>query len=565
MTNSPTVRVAAAQFHVGADVDANLATCLRMLDAAAACQPDLIVLPEFCNHLSWYDDKQHCFAVSVALDGPFLAAIAAKAAALNCFVAVNCTVQRDDGSATGSSLLYSRDGKLLADNTKQIYIGHENDYLERATREGPVVDTAIGRLGLYACMDGVINETPRCLALNGAQLMLNSLNSFATDEASLHIPVRAAENKVFVIAANKIGPLVPEEMVPAISAATGIPPTFLDGAGESQVVAPDGTVLAKASPDQEEFIYADIQVDLADDKRRPDGTDIFAARRPQLYAPICEDPAGQALPEMAGAAQMTAAIVQLAQASDLAEIAASLDEAVDAGAELVVLPPVSGSGDDLQSRAAFGQAVLDVIARHCGAATVVTSLLRSADNGGYQHVAVAVDATGVALAQPQVHRSARFDFSEPVDGFVTLDRSFGRLAVLTSDDSIYPETFRLLAMHGVEVVALPLAPLEAWELHTGLLERSAENRINLVVAPDSAALGPAFSTCLQTDFTVMTEWHERSFDGLLSQPELTQCAAQPGVYPCRLRPANAANKVVSHRTDLLSDRPWQIAGAITRA
>ena len=119
-------------------------------------------------------------------------------------------------------------------------------------------------------------------------------------------------------------------------------------------------------------------------------------------------------------------------------------------------------------------------------------------------------------------------------------------------------------MRGVEVVALPLAPLEAWELSTGLLERSAENRINLVVAPDSAALGPAFSTCLQTDFTVMTQWHERSFDGLLSQPELTQYAARPGVYPCRLRPANAANKVVSHRTDLLTDRPWQIAGAITR-
>ena len=212
--------MAAAQFHVGADVQANLESCLHWLDQASQCQPDLVILPEFCNHLSWYDDKQHCFDVSVRLDGPFLAAIADKAAQLGIHVVVNCTVQRDDGTATGSSLLYSPAGELLADNTKQIYIGHENDFLETATTQGPVVQTALGRLGLYACMDGVINETPRCLALNGAQVMLNSLNSFATDEASLHIPVRAAENKVFVVAANKVGPLVPEEMtVPAMCGA----------------------------------------------------------------------------------------------------------------------------------------------------------------------------------------------------------------------------------------------------------------------------------------------------------------------------------------------------------
>jgi predicted amidohydrolase len=247
MSETKTVRVAAAQFHVGADVEANLANCLAWLDKASRCRPDLVVLPEFCNYLSWYQDKQHCFDTAVRLDGPFLAAIAERARELEIHVVVNCTVQRDDGSATGSSLLYSPAGELLADNTKQIYIGHENDFLAPAGSEGPVVATALGRLGMYACMDGVINETPRCLALNGAQVMLNSLNSFATDEASLHIPVRAAENKVFVVAANKVGPLVPEDMVDGISAATGIPVEFLSGAGESQVVAPDGTVLAIAS------------------------------------------------------------------------------------------------------------------------------------------------------------------------------------------------------------------------------------------------------------------------------------------------------------------------------
>ena len=79
--------------------------------------------------------------------------------------------------------------------------------------------------------DGWFGGGDGAQSLRGGQLLCNSLNSFASDEASLHIPVRAAENKVFVAAANKVGPLVPPEMVVPISEATGIPVKFLDGAG----------------------------------------------------------------------------------------------------------------------------------------------------------------------------------------------------------------------------------------------------------------------------------------------------------------------------------------------
>ena len=564
MTMPKTVRVAAAQFHVGADIQANLAACLHWLDAASRCKPDLVVLPEFCNHLSWYEDKQHCFDVSVRLDGPFLAAIAGRARELGIHVVVNCTVQRDDGSATGSSLLYSPAGELLADNTKQIYIGHENDFLVPATSEGPVVATALGRLGLYACMDGVINETPRCLALNGAQVMLNSLNSFATDESSLHIPVRAAENKVFVVAANKVGPLVPEQMVEGISAATGIPVNFLCGAGESQVVAPDGTVLAKASRDRAEYIYADIEVALADDKRRPDGTDIFRSRRPDLYQAICADPSTQALPPMCGPAQALVALVQLAVAGDLDEACARVAEAAAAGAGLIALPPLAGDPADPVAAIASGAAAIERLAASCGDAVVATTVLLPDRGAAWRHSGVLIARSGLVHEQAQVHASARFAGSASGAGFGAADLPCGRVAVVTSDDSIYPETFRLLALAGVETAVVPLSPLEDWELATGLLERSAENRINLLVAPDTSTHGAGFVTSLQTDFTVLTQWHERAFDGLLSQPQWFRCPPQPGVSLHTIRPANAANKVVSRNTDLLADRPWRVSGAIAR-
>jgi predicted amidohydrolase len=556
--------VAAAQFHVGADIEANLQKCLYWLDRASQCKPDLVVLPEFCNHLSWYDDKAHCFAVSVRLDGPFLAAIAARAAQHGFQVVVNCTVQREDGSATGSSLLYSDQGQLLADNTKQIYIGHENDFLKKAWQQGPVVATPLGRVGLYACMDGVINETPRCLALNGAQLMLNSLNSFATDEASLHIPVRAAENKVFVIAANKVGPLVPEEMVDGISAATGIPVEFLGGAGASQVVAPDGRVLAMASRDQEEYVYADIIVAEADHKLRPDGTDVFNSRRPELYQAIGQNPAGQHQQFEPGDRELTVAVVQLESCTDLEAAGRAAEQALAAGARLIALPPMLGDIADLNQAAAFGERVIDDLSARCGDSYIATAIVRGLDSGSYQHCAVVLGSEGIVHLQPQVHPSERYGFSAPCDRFEVVQLPFARVAIVSSDDSFYPETFRLLAMAGAEVVAVPLAPLEDWELQTGLLERSAENRINLLVAPDSTEHGAGFITALQSDFTVMTEWQERPFDGLLSQPEWHRCDQSPGVMIKTIYPANAANKVVSRNTDLLTNRPWQLSAAITR-
>jgi predicted amidohydrolase len=243
MTNSQ-VRVAAVQFAVTEDADANLATCRRMTDEAVAQGAEVVVLPEFCNHVSWYDGREHARRMAVTLDGPFVAGLRAKAAEHSIHLMANCTVSRGDGRVTGTNILIGPDGDVLATSDKQVLMGSERDHLDPAETGSPIVDTAFGRVGLYSCMDGVINETPRMLGVGGAQVLLNSLNSFALDEASLHVPVRAVENRVWVIAANKVGPLVPERSIDAVAERVGVPKERLHGAGESQIVAPDGTVVA---------------------------------------------------------------------------------------------------------------------------------------------------------------------------------------------------------------------------------------------------------------------------------------------------------------------------------
>jgi predicted amidohydrolase len=517
---SNTIRVAAAQFHVGNDVDKNLATCLRMIREAGTRDPDLLVLPEFANHCSWYNDAEHCYDVSVDLDGPFMHAIADAVREIGAHVVINCTVRGNSGKVTGTSIMLAPDGEVIGTTNKQVLIGHENDFLERATEAGPVVDTPLGKLAMYSCMDGVINETPRCLALRGAQVLCNSLNSFAIDEGTLHIPVRAAENKVWVVAANKIGPLIPEELVAPVSEATSIPAHFLDGAGDSQIVAPDGTVVAIAGKG-EEIIVADIKPALADDKARPDGTDIFASRRPELYSVLVEDPAGQTI-EIDGPSDVAAAAVTTL---------AAIGQAEAGGAQLICL---------------------------AGTTTATPEELQAAVSGSALVAAIATDGSAVLVGNDGILlRQAPLHVASGAEAVQVADTLCGRIAVVCSNDAIYPETFRLAALQGASTVLVPAAPLEDWECRTGIVERAAENRVNVIFA--SAAVGERSSVIavLQKDFTIMTEWQEREFDGLLSAPAVIRANGDE-ILTGTLHPLAASNKECSRNTHLLASRPWQL-------
>ncbi|MFG2090051.1 nitrilase-related carbon-nitrogen hydrolase [Spirillospora sp. NPDC048824] len=522
------VRVAAVQFAAGRDAGANLATCLRLIDEAAGTGADLIVLPEFCNRISWYDDRDAAVGNACLPDGPFLTAVAARAAAHRAHVKINVTLAGADGRVTVANLLYGPDGALLGRSDKLVLMGAEGDHLDPGTRAGPVIATPLGRLGMYACMEGVTSEVPRDLAVRGAQVLLNSLNSFAVDEASLHIPVRAAENRVWVVAANKVGPLLPAELLPAIGERLGVPADLLDGAGESQIVAPDGTVVAKAPRTGEAVVVADIDPALADDKVRPDGTDLFAARRPALYAPIVATPGPRTAP--AGAAKLTAAVVRSP---------GLVAEAARAGAELVVLPELAfgaaaGPGEVARALAAA--------VRGTGAHAVTTV------RDGGAHTAYLVGAGGIAGRQPRLHGGA----GERLEIFTL---PWGRLVLIAGDDALFPETFRLAAIADADVVAVPFTPLEPWETGLGLPERSAENRLNVVASgPDGGLI-----LALPADFTLWTSW-DGPFEGRISHPLVTR--TEEPVTIAAVHPAQAVNRLVSKNTDLVGGRPAHAVAAL---
>ncbi|OLT33471.1 carbon-nitrogen hydrolase [Actinomadura sp. CNU-125] len=533
------VRVAAVQFAVGRDVPANLAACLRMIDRAADEGARIIVLPEFCNHQSWYEDRADAARRACTPDGRFLSAIADRARAHRAHVKVNVTLA-DGGRITVASLLYGPDGELLGRSDKLTLMGAEGDHLDPGTGPGPVLATPHGRLGMYACMEGVTSDVPRDLAVRGAQVLLNSLNSFAVDEASLHVPVRAAENRVWAVAANKVGPLLPTELLPAIAERLGVPPESLAGAGESQIVAPDGTVVAKGPRTGEAVVAADIDPALADRKTRPDGTDLFASRRPRLYAPIAARPRPRAAPP--GNERLDAAVVRSP---------GRVGEAARAGAELIVLPELAFGAD---------AAPADVVGALAEALNGTTAHAVTSVRAGGTHTSYLVNADGLAGTQPQLHSCARHSgwATELGDRLDVFALPWGRLVLVTGDDALYPEVFRLAAIADADAVAVPFAPAQEWETALGLPERAAENRLNVI------ASGPAggLILALPADFTLWTSW-QGPFEGRISHPLVTR-ATEP-VTVAAVHPAQAVNRFVSKNTDLVGGRPAHAVAALAGA
>ena len=564
-----TVRVAAAQCEIRDDVAANRATLVDMVRRAAEQGAQLVVLPEFGNHYSIYESEEHAWEVATDTtdpDDPFVRALSAAAGDHGIWVVANSTVRRDgEGDRPGqrritvTQLLFSPEAGLVGEGDKQVLMGAERTFLSGGDAPGCVMDTPLGRIGLYCCMDGVISEPARSLAVRGAEILCNSLNSFALDEASLHVPARAAENGVWVVACCKVGPLIPDDRRQEIASAVGLPESTFTAAGESQIVSPTGAVVAKAPRDGAAVVLAEIDLDEARGAHRPDGTSLLGLRRPELYLPVAQDV--RPLPPT-GAEPFGAAVISegCGEPDRLAERVRQLGSG---GARLIVLPELAASDrgtleGDPESAARAGTHLLGVL-RTALAGTdslVVTSVVEEHADGGYSHVGLAVSAEGVALHQPALHvperhRSWQTDLGERIKVVTT---GFGRLALLVGDDLLVPEAARLAVLGGAEVVASPFSVATSYDLALIAPQRCAENRMCLAVASRHGHFGgSAFFEPPRNPVWSRADRPE-PFDQTINDPERRIAGPGDPYLTTTLHPGRTVEKLVSTDTDLVWGR-----------
>ncbi len=261
--------VGAVQFApVRRDVTANIAQVAVLLRGVRA---DLLVLPELANSGYLYAAPEDLAPYSEPGDGsgPFLAALA-RLAGQTGGVIVTGFAERAAHGLYNSAAAISADGVVQVYRKTHLFLDEKTLFLPGDTGFR-IFEHAGARIGMMICFDWYFPESARTLALAGAQILAHPSN-LVLPHCQTAMVTRCLENRVFAITTNRYG---------AEAVADSRSLTFT---GASQVLSPHGERLTQAPVSGDAIALVAVDATLADDKHVTARNDLFADRRPALYA-----------------------------------------------------------------------------------------------------------------------------------------------------------------------------------------------------------------------------------------------------------------------------------------
>jgi predicted amidohydrolase len=271
------VLVAVAQLEPKlAEKERNLDACLARLEEAAAAGAELLVLPECAIPGYMFESADEALPFAEEIPGPSSEALERECRRLGLY-AVCGLLERDGDLLRNSAVLIGPEGLIgTYRKTHLPFLGV--DRFVTPGDELTVYDTPLGRIGVEICYDLRFPEVTRTLALKGADLVAHPTNfpMAAKVQTELITVARAAENRIYLLTANRVGKERSGEFC-----------------GWSQIVDPFGRRLAEAGETEEALLVADVDVEKARDKNYvvPGEYELylFDHRRPELYGALVEE------------------------------------------------------------------------------------------------------------------------------------------------------------------------------------------------------------------------------------------------------------------------------------
>jgi predicted amidohydrolase len=271
------MRVAVAQLEPKlAEQERNLEACRASLEEAAGAGAELLVLPECAIPGYMYESAEEALPFAEEIPGASTEALEQECRRLGMHVV--CGLLEQDGDVLhNSAVLVGPDGLIgTYRKTHLPFLGVDRFVVPGD--ELAVYDTPLGRIGVEICYDLRFPEVTRTLALRGADLVAHPTNfpMAAKIQTELITVARAAENRVYLLTANRVGKERSGEFC-----------------GWSQIVDPYGKRLAEAGETEEALLVADVDVEKARDKDYviPGEYELylFGHRRPELYGALVEE------------------------------------------------------------------------------------------------------------------------------------------------------------------------------------------------------------------------------------------------------------------------------------
>jgi predicted amidohydrolase len=496
-------RVAAVQMlSFEGEEERNLERMLGRIEEAASAGARLIVFPEASNNGYFFEDRADAHRKATPIPGPFTQALGRAARKHGVFVVAGLFERGQSDDVFNCAVLIAPDGEVAGKYQKNFFIKADKRWFVPGQTGFATFNTPLGHLGFFVCADGRIPESARCLALGGAEILVNPTNWGAPDQYLYHVPTRAVENRCWVVGATKPRrPLTQPQDMLAYNRFTGC----------SFIMNPAGEVLAQAGPDEETIIYAEIEPSQARDKSFGQTNDLFADRRPELYslltAPYEDTPLSKVMNEAVVPDRMVrqiAAIQVSAPGSPEEVLQAAIAQCIEAqrnhGVDLAVLPEhflfdASAIARDPQAAADISGRALAQLAALCSQIGMwLFAHLVEAERGHFYSTVYAIGPDGLAGKYRATHLwETERAWATPGDDIPIFRTPFGNVGVMVGYEGMIPEVARVLALRGADLIAWPTTWRSEAEYRYVAHERAMENRIILVAAnrQDSAVEGPS--------------------------------------------------------------------------
>src|SRR5437867_6502400 len=274
-----TVKAALVQCAWTGDKDSMVAKHVRYIEQAAKqgaqvmCLQELFYGPYFCQ----VQDTKHYSYTEKIPDGP-TTKLMQELAKKHGIVLIAPMYEEDQiGVYYNTAAVIDADGKYLG-KYRKTHIPHVNGFWEKFYfRPGnmgyPVLDTAVGKVGVYICYDRHFPEGARMLGLNGAEMVFNPSATVAGLSEylwKLEQPAHAVANQYFLGAINRVG--------------VEKPWAIGEFYGQSYFCDPRGQFLATGSRDKSELVTAELDFDKIREVRNI--WPFYRDRRPDSYAEL---------------------------------------------------------------------------------------------------------------------------------------------------------------------------------------------------------------------------------------------------------------------------------------
>jgi predicted amidohydrolase len=229
---------------------------------------NLWVLPELA--LSGYEflDKAELQRYAEEIpDGSSVTWLCALAAEQSAVMVMGLAELADD-CVYNTAVMVGAEG-VIGKYRKLHLFDREKELFQPGNQEMQIYDVAGVKIGMMICFDWIFPEVARTLALRGAQILCHPSN-LVLPYCQKAMFARSVENGVFTITANRIG----------IEERVGRQFAF---SGNSQILNPQGEILAQAGNETVEVTVVEIEPKAALNKMITPANHLLRDRRPEIY------------------------------------------------------------------------------------------------------------------------------------------------------------------------------------------------------------------------------------------------------------------------------------------